>query len=117
MQALSLPLSLSFISKLSRHGKRVAYGVVGSAVVGKFLADELVHPGFLLVIIVVVGAHEAWDDEGHGGLRWLRVQLRGVFSVLILISKKAGDVNGWLVNIWFQAAMRLSHPATLRPTK
>ena len=93
--SLSLSLSLS-LSSLSSQGsdKRVTYGVVGSAVC-KFLADELVHPGFLLVIIVVVvvvvvGAHEAWDDEGHGGLRWLRVQLRGVFSVLILISKKLG---------------------------
>ena len=50
----------------------VTYGIVRSALVCKLLADELVHPLILLVIVLVIGgAHEAWDDEGHGGLAWL----------------------------------------------
>ena len=67
---LSFSLSLLSLSQLSRLGERVTYGIVGSAV-GKLLADELVHPGFLLVVVIVVGgvgAHEARDDERHCGL-------------------------------------------------
>ena len=71
-RSLSIFLSLSLfslsLSQLSKLGERVTYGIVGSAV-GKLLADELVHPGFLLVVVVGgVGAHEARDDERHRGL-------------------------------------------------
>ena len=58
-----------------------AYGIIRSAIT-ELLADELVHP-VLLLIVGTAGAHEARDDEGHGGFEGGYVCCRIGFSILM----------------------------------
>ena len=93
--------------------RKSAYSVIRRSAITECLADELGHPLFQLVVARAVGAHEAGDDERHGGLWGKYVCWKGevMFSVAISIQMKLGekDESGPVVSWVFvtKAALRL----------